>query len=139
MAQEESFLQQVKKIHDQTPIDVILDYLWGHSAELILRAVKGKGPFTHRTRFVSIGSIAGDLIQLSAENIRSTDIQLTGSGMGSWDQDQVDQLFKVILHEMFRLAAEGKLKIDTYIVSLGEIENIWSRTIPGGARVVLKI
>src|SRR5450432_1848007 len=65
---DEQFITQLKKIHNNTPIDIIIDYLWGHTAELILLSLKGKGSFTHKTRFVSIGAVTGDTIQLSAEN-----------------------------------------------------------------------
>jgi len=33
-----SFIQQIKKIHEQTPVDVVIDYLWGHPVEMILTA-----------------------------------------------------------------------------------------------------
>jgi len=44
---DEIFTAQLKQIHNNTPIDIILDYLWGHTAELILATLKGKGGFTH--------------------------------------------------------------------------------------------
>nr|WP_210422474.1 FAD-binding oxidoreductase [Spirosoma sp. KCTC 42546] len=62
-------------------IDVILDYLWGHTAELVLLALKGNGAFTPRTRFVSVGSMTGDSLHLSAANLRSVNLQIAGSGM----------------------------------------------------------
>jgi len=63
---DEKFISQIKDIHNNTPIDIIIDYLWGHTAELILASLKGKGSLTHKTRFVSIGAVTGDKIQLSA-------------------------------------------------------------------------
>ncbi len=110
---DEQFAAQVKEIHNNTPLDVIIDYLWGHSAELLLSALKSNGSFTHRTRFVSVGSMTGDKIQLSAENLRSVDIHLTGSGLGSWTRSEMHQLFSEILPEMFQLAADGKLNVET--------------------------
>lgn len=80
---DEDFLTQLKAIHANTPIDIIIDYLWGHSAELILKSLKGVGSFTHRTRFVSVGSLTSDTIQLSSQVLRSVDLQLSGSGLGS--------------------------------------------------------
>jgi hypothetical protein len=97
---------------------VVIDYLWGHTAEMILASLMGKGSFTHRTRFVSVGSMSGDLIQLSAANMRSVDLQLTGSGLGSWSKVQVGKLFSEILPAMFQLAAEGKLTVETIEVKL---------------------
>ena len=38
---DEQFKAQLKDIHAITPVDIIIDYLWGHSAELILACIKG--------------------------------------------------------------------------------------------------
>jgi len=136
---DEAFVVQMKKIHGNTPIDVIIDYLWGHTAELILSALKGEGSFTHKTRFVSIGSVTGNIIQLSAENLRSADLQLSGSGLGSWTKDEVRQLFGEILPEMFELAANKKLIVDAISLSLKDIERLWDMDVPDGKRLVVTI
>ena len=136
---DEAFVAQIKKIHSNTPIDVIIDYLWGHTAELILSALQGRGSFTHKTRFVSIGSVTGDIIQLSAENLRSVDLQLSGSGLGSWTKDQMQKLFGEILPEMFQLAANKKLEVDATSVSLKDIERLWDMDMPDGKRLVVII
>ncbi len=134
---DEPFISQLKTIHGQTPIDIIIDYLWGHTAELILSSFKGNGSYTNKVRFVSIGSITSDKIQLSAENLRSVDLQLSGSGLGSWTKDEMQQLFGEILPEMFQLAADNKLIVDTEKVSLTDIEKLWDMEIPGGKRLVI--
>ncbi|MGA7192125.1 MAG: zinc-binding alcohol dehydrogenase family protein [Anaerolineales bacterium] len=136
---DESFVAQLKAIHAITPIDIIIDYLWGRTAELILSALKGVGSFTHKTRFVSIGSVTGDMIQLSAENLRSVDLQLSGSGLGSWTKDEVKKLFSEILPEMFQLAADKKLEVDTISVNLKDIEKLWDTDVPDGKRLVITI
>ena len=78
MLDDESFLAKIRSIQQQSPIDVTIDYLWGHTAEMIMSCLKGDGSFGNRTRFVSVGSVTGDLIKLSAANLRSVNIQLTG-------------------------------------------------------------
>ncbi len=139
MQSDEQFIVQLKAIHAQTPIDVIIDYLWGHTAEMILGCIKGNGSFTNRIRYVSVGSITGDIIQLSAANMRSADLQLTGSGLGSWSRKQVGLLLSEILPEMFQLAAKGKLKVDTITVKMEDIAELWNLDIPGGKRLVVTI
>jgi len=136
---DDTFVSQIKNIHNNTPIDIIIDYLWGHTAELILSALKGKDSFTHKTRFVSIGAVTGDIIELSAENLRSVDLQLCGSGLGSWTKDQMQKLFAEILPEMFHLAANKKLKVDTISVDLQDIERLWDMAVPDGKRLVVMI
>ncbi len=136
---DEDFIAQIRNIHSQMPIDIMIDYLWGHTAELLLASLKGNGSFTHKTRFVSIGSITGDKIQLSAENLRSVDLQLSGSGVGSWTKDEMKLLFSEILPEMFQLAAENKLKVDTIKVNLKDIEKLWEMEVTDGKRLVVVI
>jgi len=137
--EDEKFISRLQEIHNNTPIDIIIDYLWGHTAELILSSLKGKGSFTHKVRFVSIGAVTGDTIQLSAENLRSVDLQLSGSGLGSWTKDEMKKLFSEILPEMFQLAADNKLKVETVNVSLTDIENLWDMQVPDGKRLVITI
>jgi NADPH:quinone reductase-like Zn-dependent oxidoreductase len=136
---DEKFFTQIKQIHNNTPVDIIIDYLWGHSAELILEALKGQGSFTHKTRFVSIGAVTGDKIQLSSEILRSVDLHLTGSGLGSWTKDEMKKLFRNIVPAMFKLAATNKLQVDTVSLPLKDIEKLWEMEIPDGKRLVLTI
>jgi NADPH:quinone reductase-like Zn-dependent oxidoreductase len=136
---DEQFKAQLTTIHAQTPVDIVIDYLWGHTAEMILACLKGDGSFTNRVRYVSVGSMAGDLIQLSAANLRSVNLQLTGSGLGAWSKQQVGLLFKEILPEMFALAAEGKLKVKTINVKMEDIAELWNLDVPDGQRLVVTI
>lgn len=137
--EDESFKAQLAAIHADTPIDVIIDYLWGHTAEMILACIKGDGSFTNKVRYVSVGSMAGDLIPLSAANLRSVDLQLTGSGLGAWSKAQVRQLFSEILPEMFQLAAAGKLQVETITVKLEDIAELWNLEVVNGQRLVVTI
>ncbi|QEM09406.1 zinc-binding alcohol dehydrogenase family protein [Mucilaginibacter rubeus] len=136
---DESFKSRISAIHSETPIDIIVDYLWGHTAEMILGCIKGDGSFTNKIRYVSVGGMSGDLIQLSAANLRSVDLQLTGSGLGAWSKAQVGELFTEILPEMFVLAAGGKLKVDTIAVKLADIAELWEQDVFGGQRLVVTI
>jgi len=136
---DERFVSQLKEIHQNTPIDIVLDYLWGHSAELILSALKGNGNFTHKTRYVSIGSMSGDTIQLSAQILRSVDLQLSGSGLGSWKKEEVKLLFSEILPEIFLLASQNKLKINVEKVNIADIEKMWNAEVPDGKRLVVMV
>jgi NADPH:quinone reductase-like Zn-dependent oxidoreductase len=136
---DEQFINQIKTIHSQTAVDVVIDYLWGHTAEMILSCLKGEGSFTNRIRYVSVGSMGGDIIQLSAANMRSVDLQLSGSGLGAWSKKQVGLVFTEILPEMFQLAVDGKLKVETVNVKLEDIDELWDLDVPGGKRLVVTI
>jgi len=136
---DDDFMAQLKEIHRNTPIDIILDYLWGNPAFLILNALKGNGLFTHKVRFVTIGSMAGENIELSSGILRSTDLQLSGSGLGSWAKEEVKLLFSEILPEMFLLAAENKLKVNIEEVAVRDIEKAWNTEVSDGKRWVVVI
>jgi NADPH:quinone reductase-like Zn-dependent oxidoreductase len=136
---DEQFLSQLKAAHAENPIDIIIDYLWGHTAEMILACLKGDGSFTNKIRYVSVGSMAGDVIQLSAANLRSVDLQLTGSGLGAWSKQQVGLVFTEILPEIFQLASEGKLRVETTKVKLADITKLWDLDVADGQRLVVVI
>lgn len=135
LQEDDVLLTQFKQ---QQP-DIVMDYLWGHSAELILASLKGHGGFTPHVRYVSVGAMTGDIIQLSAANLRSVNLQLTGSGLGAWTRQQVKQLFSTILPEAFALAAAGALQVKTTTVKLENISTLWARDVPNGERLVVLI
>ena len=92
-------------------IQVVLDYLWGSSAELLLSALKGRGSpdGEPRVRFIQIGSISGQTIQLSAEWLRSSGVELLGSGLGSISMPEI----LASLRAMFAAYAAGGFHIET--------------------------
>jgi NADPH:quinone reductase-like Zn-dependent oxidoreductase len=114
-------------------IDVVVDYLWGPSAECILAAAKGHGSpeGERRIRFVQIGSISGDPISLKAELLRSSGVELLGSGLGSLSGAAIVEA----LSRMFEAAASTGFKIEIDAVPLGEVEEAWGRT-ESGRRIV---
>lgn len=136
---DEDFKSKIKEIHNETPIDIVLDYIWGHSVEMILSAFKGDGTFSHKTKLITIGGMSGDNIQLSSQILRATDIQISGSGLGSWTKEESTLLFSEIIPEMFQAAIDGKIKIETEDVDIKNIESAWNAEIQTGKRLVVRI
>lgn len=136
---DDAFVSQINEIHLETPIAVVIDYLWAKSAELILSALKNKGFSSQRIRFVSVGSMLGDTITLPSSILRSTDIHITGSGIGSWKEEELELFISKILPEAFQLAADGLLKIETTEAPLKDIEKVWNKHFDGGKRLVITI
>lgn len=136
---DEVFLEKLKQLNITSPITVVLDYLWGHSAELILRFLAGSdGKFMdHFTRFVQIGSLSGDEIKLSANTLRSSKVTIIGSGMGSHSADDFRYLDQELLPEVFALAARGRIKIDTDEGDLKDIASLWKEPVTGKRWVVM--
>ncbi len=65
-------------------VDIVLDYVWGNPAERVLEAISQKGfRAASRIRFVQIGASAAPDISLPAATLRSSGLELIGSGFGS--------------------------------------------------------
>jgi len=139
MQDDESIINQLKEIHRITPVNIVIDYLWGHPVEMIISALKGGGinNITSKVRIVTVGSMAGENINLASGTLRSTAIEILGSGIGSISKEEMFLFNTEILTEMFQLAAEGKLSIDTESASLSDIETIWNYKPSPGKRLVV--
>ncbi|QBK77722.1 zinc-binding alcohol dehydrogenase family protein [Myroides odoratimimus] len=134
---KETLVTAFSQVHQETPIDVVIDYLWGDSASAILSALKGKGKYQHRTRFVNVGAMSGDMMELSSSILRGTDIMLLGSGIGSWTDEEMVRFFKVLLPEAFDLAVAGKLRLETVSYPWQEISEVWDIPLSSGKRLVM--
>lgn len=104
-------------------VDVVLDYLWGHPAESVLEAISQKGlrNAAARVRFVQIGESAGNTISLPAATLRSSRLELLGSGFGSASLEQIWQA----LAEFFKMAAQEPFQFNTRTARLRDIEALW--------------
>jgi NADPH:quinone reductase-like Zn-dependent oxidoreductase len=116
--------------------DVVLDYLWGDSAESLLTAAKGHGSVEgeRRVRYVQIGSISGDPISLKAEWLRSSGVELMGSGLGSLPAAAIVEA----LTAMYTAAACDGLRIETQAVPLTDVEAAWG-SMESGKRIVFTV
>ena len=137
--EDDALVKKIKDLHQQSTINVVIDYLWGHPAELILRALKGTGAFTPRVRYVTVGSMAGENITLPSGILRSSAIELLGSGIGSLSKAEMEYFFSRVLPEMFQLAAAGKLQLPTETVPLEQVAAVWNKPIDAGKRLVIKM
>jgi NADPH:quinone reductase-like Zn-dependent oxidoreductase len=140
LKQEEGvILSQLKQSHSKAPFDLVIDYLWGRPMELILQSLKGGSvtAYTPKVKVVTIGSMAGEHISLSSGTLRSSDIELLGSGLGSLSGEEFRLFSDKLLPEMFKLAAEGKLFIETEQAALEDISGVWQRDPSPGKRTVI--
>ena len=116
-------------------IDIILDYLWGAPAETLLKAVVNKG-LSHaasRLRYLQIGSSAGVTITLPAAALRSSGLELLGSGFGSASMQEILRS----VHDFFAAAAaERPFRFDFEAADLRDVETMWGRK---DTRVVFRV
>jgi NADPH:quinone reductase-like Zn-dependent oxidoreductase len=115
-------------------VNVVLDYIWGPSAECILTAAQGHGApeGEPRIRYVQIGAISGDPISLKGQWLRSSGVELLGSGLGSLSAAAIVESLK----RMFAAAASNAFRIDTEPTPLSDVESAWNRATPSGCRIV---
>ena len=104
-------------------VDVVLDYLWGKSAERLLIAGAKAGKEAVPIRFVQIGSVSGPDITLPSAALRSSAIVLMGSGVGSIPPDR----FVRAIDGVLRATASAGFRIATTPVPLSDVEQAWPR------------
>ncbi len=127
----EVFRSQIK----EKGVNVILDYLYGPSAELLIQAAAGHGSGEKkpRVRFVQIGSVAGNTISLQAGALRSSGLELMGSGLGSVSNAGLVG----VIGEMMKAVAPGGFLVDAEPVPLAQVSEAWGdRT---GRRIVFTV
>lgn len=117
----DAFEEAVKEEFGGDGIDVVLDYLWGASAERIIAAGAKAGKDATPIRFVHIGSVSGPNITLPSAALRSSAITLMGSGIGSIPMASILKS----IDELMQATVPGGFEIATRTIPLSEIEQVW--------------
>ena len=102
-------------------VDVVIDYLWGSSAESLLIAAAKAGIDARPLRSVQVGSVTGANISLPSAVLRSSAIVLMGSGIGSVAPGR-------LLHaigDLLRATVPGGFKIAARPVPLSDFDRAW--------------
>ncbi|MDE1181768.1 zinc-binding alcohol dehydrogenase family protein [Paraburkholderia sp.] len=105
-------------------VDVILDYLWGPSAECLLGAVSGHGSGDDaepRIRYVQIGSLGGTTINFPASALRSSGLEMLGTGLGSVSNAGLLRSIGGVLNAV----TSAGLSVNAQAVPLTDVENAW--------------
>jgi NADPH:quinone reductase-like Zn-dependent oxidoreductase len=118
----DAFEDALKEQFGGDGIDVVLDYLWGQSAERIIIAGAKAGKDAVPIRFVQIGSVSAPNITLPSAALRSSAITLMGSGIGSIALDR----FVKSIGELMQATVPGGFEIATKTVPLSEVERVWA-------------
>lgn len=104
-------------------IDVVVDYLWGRSAELLLPILAKYTPGDKPVRYVQVGSLTGADIGLNGAMLRAAPLQLMGSGIGSLTMPQL----LAATGEMLQAAVPGHFTIATTPLPLRDVAAAWPR------------
>lgn len=113
-------------------VDIVLDYLWGMSAETLLMAAAQAGAESVPIRYVQIGSMSAADINLPSAVLRSSALTLMGSGVGSIPATRLLQAAQGVLEA----APAAGFSIATESVPLAQIEHAWNAA-RSDARIVV--
>jgi NADPH:quinone reductase-like Zn-dependent oxidoreductase len=113
--------------------DVILDFLWGHPTELLIKTlIPHELRIAKPVRLVQIGEKAGHSISLSADALRTSGLQIMGGAAGI-TPEAMGEATNVV----WDLIRAGKLYMEIEQVPLKDIEGVWKRTDFQGRRIVI--
>ena len=129
----EDELERQFEPHFAAGVDVVLDYLWGSSARALLIAGTKAGGDGIPIRFVQIGSMSGAEIGLPAAVLRSSAIELMGSGIGSIPLERLVAAVAGVL----AAAKRADLTLPTETRAIERIEQAWAYD--GPARMVITL
>lgn len=130
---EEALTARFRDVITSGGADVVLDYLWGLPAQCFFTATGGSGggEMAPRIRFVNIGSMAGLSLPVAAGGLRSSGLELMGSGLGSVaHRDLVASVGRFLT-----VAAAQQFQIVTAPMPLVEVGAAWANQ--GSDRIVL--
>lgn len=133
--EHEPLVAAFRKEQADSGIDVVLDYLWGKPAESALEAISQRGLriASSRIRFIQIGSSAGASISLNAATLRSSKLELLGSGFGSASMNEI----RDAVGQLFLTAAQQPFHFETKSAPLRDVESLWN-TSEEGVRLVFR-
>jgi NADPH:quinone reductase-like Zn-dependent oxidoreductase len=104
-------------------VDVVLDYLWGDATATAMRGiVPARTDPGHALTWIQIGSVAGPTSPIPSAALRSTVLQIVGSGQGSVSPRE-------IVAELPALAAAVTSRVfdvDAVAVPLADVESAWT-------------
>jgi NADPH:quinone reductase-like Zn-dependent oxidoreductase len=110
------------KEHFAAGVDVVLDYLWGRSAERLLAVYTKTVEEGVPLRYIQIGNAGGASIPLPASILRSAAIALMGSGLGSVPLRRIVGVIEAMLHA----AVKSGFKVETKTAPLRDVEQTWT-------------
>jgi NADPH2:quinone reductase len=133
---EQSLIEAIARQADDTGIDVIVDYLWGHPTEAAIAAISRTGLGTQRAfriRLTEVGESAGPTITLPAAVLRSSGLEIYGSGAGAVPLDRIMEA----VPQFMEWAVSAKPRVATEQVPLANVQDAWQRPASGGRRLVI--
>jgi NADPH:quinone reductase-like Zn-dependent oxidoreductase len=129
----ENLLAAFQNEAGETGFDIVIDFIWGHPAEIIMKSFVPKrvGLVKKRIRYVHVGEKAGAVISLSGEMLRTSGLEIYG--MTNIAAEEIP----IAMDQVWQWIKEGKFHMDIENVPLADIEKAWQRNDLEGKRLVI--
>ncbi|PXX57637.1 NADPH:quinone reductase-like Zn-dependent oxidoreductase [Nocardia tenerifensis] len=123
-------------IGDSLPadVDVVLDFLWGEPAIATMEAlVAARSDPARPLMWINLGEMVGARAALPAGVLRSSRLEVIGSGQGALTGAEMAAEVSEILAEI----ARGTFAVEAEAISLSDVERAWSQPADSSKRIVL--
>ncbi len=130
---DEELVKTFRKEAGDTGYNVVIDFIWGHPAEMLMKSFipKELGFAKRPIRYIHIGQKAGATIALSGEMLRTSGLEIYGAG--NIPPEAIGEGMELV----WQWVKENKLHIDVEKVPLADIEKAWHRDNLEGKRLVI--
>jgi NADPH:quinone reductase-like Zn-dependent oxidoreductase len=119
-ADEALTFDQVDRAAD---VDVVIDYVWGEpSAKAMMTMLTARSDRSVPLTWIQIGSVAGASAPIMSVALRSAQLQIVGSGIGSVSA----RGFIAELPTLVTALAEGAIEVNARPVSLSDVSQAWT-------------
>jgi NADPH2:quinone reductase len=112
--------------------DLVVDYVWGRPAEALFQSLTQADLIPDRpvprTLYVQVGHGAGEMIGLSANALRSANLEIVGSGSGAIPSGADVQ---AAYRQLLAAVAGGEILIETDELPLSDVAEGWQRPASG--------
>ena len=114
-------------------VDVVIDYVWGEpTAKGMVDLITHRRDRGKELVWIQIGSMAGPGAEILSAALRSTRLEIVGSGIGSVDS----QDFRKEIPKIAKAVTEGAFGVRTQPIPLSDVATAWTQSLDGDKRVV---
>jgi NADPH2:quinone reductase len=130
---DERLLDRFEEEKGENGYDIVIDFLWGHPAEILMQSFVPKdiGFPKKRIRYIPIGAKAGPGACVTGEMLRTSGLELYG--MRKISPEEISEGTSLV----WEWIKERKLRMDIEKTPLADIEQAWQRNDLEGRRLVI--
>jgi NADPH:quinone reductase-like Zn-dependent oxidoreductase len=130
---DEALLENFEKEKGENGYDVVIDFLWGRPAEILMNCFVPKDMRlpSKRIRYIPIGAKAGAGAYVTGEMLRTSGLELLG--MGKVTREDILEGS----NQVWQWIKENKLYMEIEKVPLADIEKAWRDDLAGKRLVII--